>query len=107
MSDHNLIVFYNLSGCDAHLFIKKLRKMFNENDIGVIAEKREKHIRINFRIYVKLAGVINNDAEAGEQLGGERGRPPLPFFENRKQCPDFGKKFQIVSILVLKAHSQV
>ena len=23
--------------------------------------------------------------------GGEGG-PPLPFFENRKKCPDFGKK---------------
>ena len=27
------------------------------------------------------------------QLGwGERGRPPLSFFENRKQWPDFGKE---------------
>ena len=24
--------------------------------------------------------------------GGRGGRPPLPFFENRKKCPDFGKK---------------
>ena len=23
---------------------------------------------------------------------GGRGRPPLPFFENQKECPDFGKK---------------
>ena len=29
------------------------------------------------------------------------GRPPLPFFENRKKCPDFGKKALIVSILGL------
>ena len=28
---------------------------------------------------------------AGTQLGGKE-RPPLPFFENRKKCPDFGKK---------------
>ena len=34
---------------------------------------------------------------------GERGgRPPLPFFENRKKCLDFGgKKVLIVSILGL------
>ena len=32
---------------------------------------------------------------AGAQLGWgrrERGKPSLPFFENQKQCPDFGKK---------------
>ena len=29
---------------------------------------------------------------------GWRGRPPLLFFENRKKCPDFGKKALIVSI---------
>ena len=29
----------------------------------------------------------------GAQLGGKRvGRPPLPFFENQKKCPDFAKK---------------
>ena len=27
----------------------------------------------------------------GAQLGGG-GEAPLPFFENRKKCPDFGKK---------------
>ena len=31
---------------------------------------------------------------AGAQLGGVEGggTPLLPFFENRKKCPDFGKK---------------
>ena len=28
---------------------------------------------------------------SGAQLGGEEG-PSLPFFENQKKCPDFGKK---------------
>ena len=27
--------------------------------------------------------------------------PPLPFFENRKRCPDFGKKVLITTILGL------
>ena len=40
-------VFYNLSGYDAHLFIKELRKRFNKNNIGVIAENKEKYI--NFK----------------------------------------------------------
>ena len=35
----------------------------------------------------------------GAQIGrGLRVRPPLIFFENRKNCPDFGKKTLIVSI---------
>ena len=29
---------------------------------------------------------------AGGQLGGEGRRPPLPFFEIPKKCPDFRKK---------------
>ena len=40
----------------------------------------------------------------GAQLGGgggEVGRPPLLFYENQKNCPDFGeKKALIVSIFV-------
>ena len=32
--DHIPIVFHNLSGYDAHLFIKELGKKFNKNDIG-------------------------------------------------------------------------
>ena len=32
------------------------------------------------------------DKVLGTQLGGEGGRPPLSFFENRKKCPDFGKR---------------
>ena len=40
--DHMLIVFHNQSGYDAHVFIKELGKKFNKNDIGVIAENKEK-----------------------------------------------------------------
>jgi len=42
--NHIPIVFHNLSGYDAHLFIKELRKRFNKEDIGVIAENKEKYI---------------------------------------------------------------
>ena len=52
--DHIPIVFHNLSGYDAHLFIKELERRFNKNDIGVIAENKEKYISFNVKINVKL-----------------------------------------------------
>ena len=54
-------MFHNLSGYDAHLFIKELGKKFNKSDIGVIAENKEKYISFNVKINVKLAGVKNKD----------------------------------------------
>ena len=59
--DHIPIVFHNLSGYDAHLFIKELGKRFNKNDVGVIAENKEKYISFNVKINVKLAGVSKKD----------------------------------------------
>ena len=60
---HIPIVFHNLSGYDAHLFIKELGKKFNKSDIGVIAENKEKYISFNVKISVKLAGVKNEDGK--------------------------------------------
>ena len=54
-------MFHNLSGYDAHLFIKELGRRFNKNDIGVIAENKEKYISFNVKINLKLAGVRNED----------------------------------------------
>ena len=54
-------MFHNLSGYDAHLFIKELGRRFNKNDIGVIAENKEKYISFNIKINVKLAGVKYKD----------------------------------------------
>ena len=54
---HIPIVFHNLSGYDAHLFIKELGSKFNKEDIGVIAENKEKYISFNVKINFKLAGV--------------------------------------------------
>ena len=59
--DYIPIVFHNLSGYDAHLFIKELGRRFNKNDIGVIAENKEKYISFNVKINVKLAGVKYKD----------------------------------------------
>ena len=59
--DYILILFHNLSGYDAHLFIKKLGRRFNKDDIGVIAENMEKYISFNVKINFKLAGVSKKD----------------------------------------------
>ena len=56
-------MFHNLSGYDAHLFIKELGRRFNKNDIGVIAENKEKYISFNVKINVKLAGTRNEDGK--------------------------------------------
>ena len=55
------ILFHNLSGYEAHLLIKELGRRFNKNDIGVIAENKEKYISFNVKISVKLAGVNYKD----------------------------------------------
>ena len=43
------------------MFIKELGRRFNKNDIGVIAENKEKYISFNVKINVKLAGVKYKD----------------------------------------------
>ena len=61
ISDHIPIVFHNLSDYGAHLFIKELGRRFNKNDIGIIAEKKEKYISLNVKIKIKLDGVKYKD----------------------------------------------
>ena len=45
------------------MFIKELGRRFNKNDIGVIAENKEKYISFNVKINVKLAGVKYKDGK--------------------------------------------
>ena len=47
------IVFHNLSGYDAHLFIRELGKKFDTGKIGVIAENKEKYITFNVDVVVE------------------------------------------------------
>ena len=61
--DHVPIVFHNFSGYDAHLFIKELGMRFNKNNIGVIAENKEKYISFNVKINVKVAGARDKDGK--------------------------------------------
>ena len=45
------------------MFIKELGKRFSKNDIGVIAENKEKYISFNVKINVKLVGVRDKDGK--------------------------------------------
>ena len=60
--DHIPIVFHNLSGYDAHLFIKELGKRF-KNDIGIISENKEKYISFVVKINTRLTGVRDEDGK--------------------------------------------
>ena len=55
--------FTTRSGYDAHLFIKELGRKFNKDDIGVIAENKEKYISFNVKVNVKLAGGKDKDGK--------------------------------------------
>ena len=54
--DYVPIVFQNLSGYDAHLFIKELGRRFKRNNIGVIAESIEKFISFNVKLSSSWVG---------------------------------------------------
>ena len=56
-------MFRNLSGYDAHFFIKELGRRSNKNDIGVIAQNKEKYITFNVKINVKLARARDKDGK--------------------------------------------
>ena len=57
-----LIVFHNLSGYDAHLFIRELGKEFDTGKIGVIAENKEKYISFNTDV------VVNSYTDASGEI---------------------------------------
>ena len=58
-NSHN--ISKKLIGYEAHLFIRELETKFNRDNIGVIAESKEKYISCNVKFNVKLAGVSNQD----------------------------------------------
>ena len=61
-------MFHNLSGYDAHLFIKELGERFNNSDTGVIAESKEKYISFNVKINLELAGVSKDGTEVCKNI---------------------------------------
>ncbi|XP_057296227.1 uncharacterized protein LOC130625177 [Hydractinia symbiolongicarpus] len=60
---HIPVIFHNLSGYDAHLFIRELGEKYNTQDIGCIAENTEKYISFNVKIKVPLGGMGHGDGE--------------------------------------------
>ena len=58
-NNHN--VSQNLIGYEAHLFIRELETKFNRDNIGVIAENKEKYISCNVKFNIELAWVSNQD----------------------------------------------
>ncbi|XP_057290984.1 uncharacterized protein LOC130613676 isoform X1 [Hydractinia symbiolongicarpus] len=63
MPSHKPMIFHNLSGYDAHLFIRELGKKYDTQDIGCIAENTEKYISFNVKIKVPLGGMGYGDGE--------------------------------------------
>ncbi|XP_057296192.1 uncharacterized protein LOC130625142 [Hydractinia symbiolongicarpus] len=55
--NHVPVIFHNLSGYDAHLFIRELGEKYDTQDTGCIAENTEKYISFNVRIKVPIAGM--------------------------------------------------
>ncbi|XP_057290793.1 uncharacterized protein LOC130613470 [Hydractinia symbiolongicarpus] len=60
---HIPVIFHNLSGYDAHLFIRELGEKYDTQDIGCIAENTEKYISFNVKIKVPLGGMVYGDGE--------------------------------------------
>ena len=59
------IVFHNLSGYDAHLFIRELGDTFNTGNIDVIAENKEKYI--SFTVDVVVDQYVDASGEVKEK----------------------------------------
>ena len=64
--NHIPVVFHNLSGYDAHLFIRQLVKKCEHGSIGVIAKNREKYISFNVDVVVDTYEDKNGDIKEEE-----------------------------------------
>ena len=61
--DHTPIVFHNLNGYDAHLFIRELGKMLTRMILEPSQQKNKKCISFIVEINVEYAGVTNKEAK--------------------------------------------
>lgn len=68
MPEHILISFQNCSGYETYLFFKELRSKANKDNIGVAAENKEKYVRFNFKVNVRLTGVTNKNEEVCKNI---------------------------------------
>ncbi|XP_057305273.1 uncharacterized protein LOC130642205 [Hydractinia symbiolongicarpus] len=55
--NHVPVIFHNLSGYDAHLFIRELGEKYDTQDISCIAENTGNYISFNVKIKVPTAGI--------------------------------------------------
>ncbi|XP_057294619.1 uncharacterized protein LOC130623147 [Hydractinia symbiolongicarpus] len=65
---HVPVIFHNISGYDAHLFIRELGEKYDTQDIGCIAENTEKYISFNVKIKVPIAGMGYGDGETYKKI---------------------------------------
>ncbi|XP_057305351.1 uncharacterized protein LOC130642280 [Hydractinia symbiolongicarpus] len=65
---HVPVIFHNLSGYDAHLFIRELGEKYDTQDISYIAENTEKYISFNVKIKVPIAGMEHGDGETYKKI---------------------------------------
>ena len=87
---HFLITFSGLFRYNVHvMFLQHTYHVYFLKDGSLKFSKRRKLHRKS-SIW-KNTGNQKMKNLTDTQLGG-RGRPPLAFFENRKKCPDLGKK---------------
>lgn len=59
------IVFHNLSGYDAHLFIKELAKQYGSSNLKAIAENKEKYI--SFSLDVKVGEYVDKHGKIKDE----------------------------------------
>ena len=59
------VVFHNLSGYDAHLFIRELGRQNGNDSIGVIAENKKKYI--SFNVDVKVGEYTTKDGKTKDK----------------------------------------
>ncbi|XP_057316784.1 uncharacterized protein LOC130657804 [Hydractinia symbiolongicarpus] len=65
---HIPVIFHNLSGYDAHLFIRELGEKYDTQDIGCIAENTEEYISFNVKINIPLGGMGYGDGETYKKI---------------------------------------
>ncbi|XP_057310567.1 uncharacterized protein LOC130648531 [Hydractinia symbiolongicarpus] len=62
------VIFHNLSGYDANLFIRELGEKYDTQNIGCIAENTEKYISFNVKIKVSLRCMGYGDSETYKKI---------------------------------------
>ncbi|XP_057299582.1 uncharacterized protein LOC130630197 [Hydractinia symbiolongicarpus] len=65
---HVPVIFHNLSGYDAHLFIRELGEKYDTQDIGCIAENTEMYFSFNLKCKVPIASMGYGDGDTYKKI---------------------------------------